>query len=136
MLSRLSDTLAALRAMLVANVTLAGLLGGEHVYLRMSSEGIERYPGVYYTILDHTIGENFETVFVRWEIWAETMLDVLAIERQMIVLLNNDGPVALGGATCTLQIESMYEAPDTTRSDIFRRNVESKLEIVRLRASA
>lgn len=135
--SRVGAVIVAQVALLIADATLIGapLLNGAHVYYRMTSELVQRIPSVQYYLLDVGIEETWETAIVRWEIWGQTFARVMAIEKQLRLLLHYDGNVTLGGSQVTSQFQQSYDAADAAQPSYMRRIVETELKIVRLRAA-
>lgn len=126
----------ALRSLLISDATLTGapLLNGQHVYLRMSSESVEQIPSIQYYLLDIGLEEGYETMLVRWEIWANSMTQALAIEKRLRLLVHRERQWSLAGATVFTRFEGSTDAPVDTVG-ITRRVVETTVEIVRQRAA-
>lgn len=135
--SRVGAVISALVAFLVADATLIGasLLNGANIYYRMTTELVQKIPSIQYYLPSEVTDENTESVLIVWEIWGQSFARVMAIQNRLLLLLDVEGSLTLGGAQVTSKVEQVYDAPDSAQPSYMRRIVESRLEIVRLRAA-
>jgi len=85
----------AIAAEAAADPTLAGIYGGA---VRMNA-GAQDFmvPGLEYHIVADSASELWEPVIVQWDQWCTTLADVVASERALRKLFDQDLPVTIQG---------------------------------------
>lgn len=91
-------------SLLQTDQQLIALLGGPHIYRGKSLPQIQT-PGVFWTIIANTLGENYAPVSIQWDIFANDTDAVSKIELRIYRLMHSDLPVTFG----TLTMWSLFQ---------------------------
>jgi len=96
---RWDDVLTAITTAVQADATLVSVFGVAN--MRAEVEWAEQIvPGLSYRVVGDTVTELWEPHVVQFDIWATTLEDLAAGERALRALMDNGGPVSLGGMYC------------------------------------
>lgn len=96
--------ITALLGLADTDTTLTTALGGPHIY-RAGEFREPRIPSVQYTMIVSTLSENFEPVLTQWDIFAESIGQLVIIEERLRRLYHWPGWREVGG----VMMSSAYE---------------------------
>ena len=102
---RWPSAIAALLALAESDPTLMTVLGGPHIY-REGEFKKPRIPSIQYTVVVSTLTETMEPVLTQWDIFAESMGQLVAAEERLRRLYHWVGWREVGG----VRMNSTYEA--------------------------
>lgn len=102
---RWPSAIAALLARAESDTELMTVLGGPRVYRAGEYREIQ-VPSVAYTVVTSVLTETMEPAITQWDIFADSMDQLVAIERRLRRLYHWTGWRQIGGVT----MSSLYEA--------------------------
>lgn len=120
---------AGMLALLIADEAFVELLGGEHLYERMTIDQIEQIPGVYWYVLPIVpSGEIAEDCKVRFDIWATGTDLAFAIENRIRRVLHSPLPLEVNTVDTWMQVVQSIDIGEGLQNDEARRVVEVTIQ--------
>lgn len=125
---RWDDVLLVTSEAVVADVVLAGIYGSN---IRLKGSQAHEVPGLEYLLVSDVEGEVFEPTVIQWDQYASTLEDLIASERALRRLFDQELQVTIGGVPMFCEFIDGVELEAPTGDNCHARAVRFSFHPVR-----
>jgi hypothetical protein len=125
---RWDDVLLVTSDAVMADITLTGIYGDS---VRLKGSQAHTVPGLEYTLVSDVEGEVFEPIVVQWDQYASTLEDLIAGERALRHLFDQELQVTIGGVPMFCEFIDGVELEAPTGDNCYARAVRFSFHPIR-----